>query len=106
MLNVGKKVILDLRNDIPQDVGYIIPGKFAKRYYSVEDIPVLLDVIASRMNMLRTEPGELELFDVIIFGNIQASIFGRISVNLSRWDDVESLVYIRPGDEPVRIFPE
>ena len=103
---MGKKVILDLRNDIPQDVGYIIPGKFQKRYYSVEDIPVLLDVIASRMNMLRTEPGELELFDVIIFGNIQASIFGRISVNLSRWDDVESLVYIRPGDEPVRIFPE
>ena len=100
----NQKVILDLRNDIPQSVGYIIPGKFQKRYYSVEDIPVLLDIIASRMNVLRAEPREL--FDVIIFGNIQASVFGRISVNLSRWDDVESLVYIRPGDEPVRIFPE
>lgn len=100
----NQKVILDLRNDIPQEVGYLIPGKFVKRYYGVDDIQALLDVIASRMNVLRAEPREM--FDIIIFGNIQAAVFGRMVVNLYGWDDVESLVYIRPGDEPVKIFPE
>lgn len=54
--------------------------------------------------MLRAEQDEQ--FDVVIFGNIQAGVFGSLAVNLSTWDEVGSLVYIKPGDEPVRIFPE
>ncbi len=99
-----KKVILDLKNDVPLNVGYVIPGKFVKRYYGTEDIPMILGCIVSKINVLRAEQGEQ--FDVVIFGNIQAGVFGSLAVNLSTWVEVRSLVYIRPGDEPVRIFPE
>lgn len=99
-----RKVILDLRNDIPQEVGCSIPGKFVKRYYGVHEVPLILNCLSEKMNTLK-EPEELCKFDVIVFGNISPGIFGQMSVNIYNRDDVESLTYIKPGDAPVKVFP-
>ncbi|KKG35336.1 hypothetical protein DU52_15460 [Methanosarcina mazei] len=98
-----KKVSLDLRYDVPQDIGFQTDGKTKKRFFESKDIPLILECLSEKMKAMH-EPEEDIIFKVFIFGIMPGSLLAIMTYNLSFWDDVESLTYTYPGSMPEVIF--
>ncbi len=101
---VIQKVTFELRDNVPPEVGSLIPGKFDRRYFGFSDACDIEQSIA-RFLAPKYSPEEDIKFDLIIYGKLNEALLTVITLDLRLWVMIHGLVYIKPGDEPVRLLP-
>lgn len=99
-----REITFRLREDVSQSTGTLIPGKFLKRYYSTSDIPAIEKCISDLMDGNK-EPEENVLFDITVYGKLNGILLTFLVWDIGKWSDVYGLVYINPGEDPIRYLP-
>lgn len=97
-------VSIDLRDDVPADIGHVFAGKTVKRIYSQEHVPAILDCLAEKLLSAR-KTTKRDKFDVVIFGVAPDAILMMMAANLALWEEVETLWYAHPKGLPAKVFP-
>jgi hypothetical protein len=99
-----RNITFRLREDVSQQTGTLIPGKFLKRYYGTSDIPSIEQSISDLMDGNK-EPEEDVFFDLTIYGKLNGILLTFLALDIENWSDVYGLVYISPGEDPIRYLP-
>ena len=99
-----REITFRLREDVSQKTGTLIPGKFIKRYYGTSDIPEIEKSISDLMDGNKA-PEENVFFDITIYGKLNGILLTFLALDIEKWSDVYGLVYINPGEDPIRYLP-
>ncbi len=99
-----REVTFKLRDDVDPRTGTLIPGRYIKRYFGTADVPGIEKSISELMDQNK-EPEEDIKFDVTLYGKLNGIILTFLALDLQDWSDIHGLVYISPGEDPIRYLP-